>query len=194
MLLDGTIDASEQAPPSENLTTLAARVRAAQEAVERADQDIVRHAMDAGDALLEARDQVRHGGWKTWLDLNCKLRVRAAQEYMQIARHREMLSNAQRAAHLSLRAALALINRNNGGPPAPKKPPPSLRARAWSDATPEQRQQFIQDIGIKSLLAALPRAFRTEIERRTAGRRAGADNGARTPLVGTPARLSVKTV
>ena len=45
--------------------------------------------MAAGDALIEAKAKMPHGGWLPWLAEHCKLSERSAQLYMQIARNRE---------------------------------------------------------------------------------------------------------
>jgi Protein of unknown function (DUF3102) len=40
----------------------------------------------AGEMLIEAKDQVSHGAWGTWLSKNFDLSSRTAQHYMQWAR------------------------------------------------------------------------------------------------------------
>ena len=74
----------------------------------RAAVSMVEHAVRAGDALLAAKQQVRHGQWLPWLDANFEGSARTAQQYMRLA------GNAKRVAHLppgeqSLTGALAAI-------------------------------------------------------------------------------------
>jgi Protein of unknown function (DUF3102) len=44
---------------------------------------------DAGDKLLEAKDQVAHGHWGSWLSKNFALASTTARGYMRLARLRE---------------------------------------------------------------------------------------------------------
>jgi hypothetical protein len=43
------------------------------------------HYRRAGEMLIEAKDQVGHGGWGRWLKKNFELSMRTAQRYMQWA-------------------------------------------------------------------------------------------------------------
>ena len=67
----------------------------------------VLHAITAGEALIEAKKQVKHGEWLPWLSENCEISERAAQGYMRLAR----LPVEKRAAvaDLPLREALSAI-------------------------------------------------------------------------------------
>jgi Protein of unknown function (DUF3102) len=47
------------------------------------------HYANAGDMLIEAKDQVPYGSWGRWLTKNFDLSTRTAQDYMRWARHRE---------------------------------------------------------------------------------------------------------
>jgi hypothetical protein len=65
------------------------------------------HAIEAGEALLEAKEQMNHGEWLPWLRDNCEMSESTAQVYMRLAKYKdEVLANPQRAADLSIRAAL----------------------------------------------------------------------------------------
>jgi hypothetical protein len=44
------------------------------------------HYRRAGEMLIEAKDQVGHGGWSRWLTKNFDLSIRTAQVYMRWAR------------------------------------------------------------------------------------------------------------
>jgi hypothetical protein len=79
---------------------IATEVRLAEEAWRGA----VGHAIAAGEKLIEAKRLVPHGGWLSWLEANCPLGEREAQNYMRLAR------NPQRVADLSsVRQAVALL-------------------------------------------------------------------------------------
>jgi len=73
----------------DNLAELARRVRDAIAATQAASVTVLRSALDAGAALLEAQDQVPANGWGRWLRDNCYLSQRSAELYAQLARHRD---------------------------------------------------------------------------------------------------------
>lgn len=66
----------------------------------------LQHALRVGQLLLEAKDQVGHGEWLTWLVANTSVSDRTARGYMQLARGR---GNRRPVADLGLRDALAAI-------------------------------------------------------------------------------------
>jgi len=67
----------------------------------------VEHAIAAGELLLEAKGQVRHGDWASWLAKNCDFAERTVQAYMRLAR--APLEKRNAVADLPLRDALAAI-------------------------------------------------------------------------------------
>jgi hypothetical protein len=68
------------------------------------------NAMKAGDALIEAKELVKHGEWLDWLRENCELSERTASRYMQLARHREGIEiKSATVADLTIRGALAEV-------------------------------------------------------------------------------------
>ena len=83
-----------------DLATLAEQIRTAHAAVSTALRDGVRHALAAGQLLLQAKQAVGHGGWSTWLQRQCRFSPRTAQAYMRLARELPKLppAKAQRAA------------------------------------------------------------------------------------------------
>jgi N6-adenosine-specific RNA methylase IME4 len=92
--------------PSNSLADLAARIRAEHVAMQRG----VEHAMRAGDLLLEAKAQLRHGQWLPWLTENCSMSERTAQLYMRVAERRsELEAKAQGLADLTLEGAARLL-------------------------------------------------------------------------------------
>jgi hypothetical protein len=52
------------------------------------------HYRRAGEMLIEAKDQVGHGGWTRWLAKNFDLSQRTAQDYMRWAREEQMRGGA----------------------------------------------------------------------------------------------------
>jgi hypothetical protein len=96
---------------SNYLIELAARIKAEHEAVSVALKDSVRHAIEAGSLLLEAKEQVKHGQWLPWLREHCTISERTAQLYMRTAKNREEIEKQIRngVADLSLNEAAAML-------------------------------------------------------------------------------------
>jgi hypothetical protein len=62
------------------------------------------HYRRAGEMLIEAKDQVGHGGWGRWLAKNFDMSARQAQEYMRWAReHDQKRAGGAQVMYSSLR-------------------------------------------------------------------------------------------
>jgi hypothetical protein len=96
---------------SNSLTDLAARIKAAHEATAIAMQRGLEHAIRAGELLIEAKIQLKHGQWLPWLLEHCAMSERTAQLYMRVAREQAELeaSNPQGLADLTLESASKLL-------------------------------------------------------------------------------------
>ena len=94
------------------LPALATQINDAHEHACRAAQSAIAHARRAGDLLIEAKAEVEHGSWLSWLGEHCHtISKRTAQAYMRVARDWPILeAKAQRVADLPLRDALALLS------------------------------------------------------------------------------------
>jgi hypothetical protein len=88
----------------DRLPDLAAEINRESELAERAWSSALRHAIRAGELLIQAKAQVRHGKWLPWLRENFERSERTAQLYMSLAR------NPQRVAGLSSVHAAAAIS------------------------------------------------------------------------------------
>jgi len=73
------------------LTDLAAEINEEHHACERAALAAVRHALEAGRLLEEAKAGVKRGGWAGWLAKNFDGSQRTAQVYMQLHANRAEL-------------------------------------------------------------------------------------------------------
>src|SRR5262245_27712820 len=135
----------------DDLDALAKAVREHVQASATAAQNFLEHILDAGDALIRAKQQVKPGNWYAWLR-SCDLSEDKAQRYMQLAAHRVELDPA-RVRGLSLRAALKLIGRPQPANSKPKKKTNSATSfdalAWWSGASPEARSRFIDGVGLK---------------------------------------------
>jgi hypothetical protein len=108
---DEAILADNRLQESNSLTDLAARIQVEHLAVSAALKESVRHAIAAGELLIEAKTQVPHGQWLPWLDKHCSISERTAQLYMRCAKNRGTIEDQIRngIADLSLNEAAALL-------------------------------------------------------------------------------------
>jgi Protein of unknown function (DUF3102) len=115
---------AEQHYKKASLLELASQIKSAHRAVGQA----MLHAIEAGKLLLEAKKQVPHGEWLSWLETSCDMPERTAQAYMRIARNLGQLDqpNTQRVAYLSVRDALRMFSRT--AQVAKVLPPPQFEA------------------------------------------------------------------
>jgi hypothetical protein len=163
-------------PQVNDLDALAAVVRrehgAAETVITEAQQHALQHALAAGDALLAAREKVTWG-WEQWVRRECRIKLRSAQVYMQLARGRAVLQ-AQSSAPLSIAAALRILNGARKKPRGKKR---ALSPAVWLAASPEERTKFLSEIGLPANLAAMPASWMKIIEARVLGLRgaSGAD-------------------
>jgi hypothetical protein len=106
-----TMVAATATARSNSLADLAHRIKVEHTAVADALKDSVRHAIAAGELLVEAKAQVPHGGWMPWLKDNCEISDRTARLYMQVAKNRATVEKqiGNDVADLTLTEAAALI-------------------------------------------------------------------------------------
>ncbi|HUF80026.1 MAG TPA: DUF3102 domain-containing protein [Burkholderiales bacterium] len=101
----GRPDAEHAAAGSNRLPALATEIREAHAGVFSAAKTAAERAIEAGQALIEAKALVKHGQWGNWLRDHCALPERTAQLYMQIARSG---FNSATVADMGLRATAKL--------------------------------------------------------------------------------------
>jgi Protein of unknown function (DUF3102) len=95
---------------SNSLADLAARIRAEHEAVGTAMKRGLKHAIAAGELLIEAKAQLAHGQWLPYLREHCHVPERTAQRYMLLARHAsELESKSDNLADLTMGGAIELL-------------------------------------------------------------------------------------
>jgi protein gp37 len=111
------------------LADLAARINAEHVAVANSLTTSIKHAIAAGDLLIEAKRKVPHGEWLPWLEY-CGVSDRVAQRYMRLARNRKAIEAAIKAnptlvSDLDMTGALAAIAvpRGSGDNAASDAPP-----------------------------------------------------------------------
>ena len=69
-----------------NMADLAAKINAEHAQAETAWRAGLEHARNAGELLLQAKGQCRHGEWLPWLKENVRFSERTAQAYMQVVK------------------------------------------------------------------------------------------------------------
>src|SRR5262249_60900586 len=77
-------DTVQLKPNADALTDLATRIKSLHAQVLDAGKNVVRKAIEAGVALIEAKRQVGHGNWLRCLKENCELSERTAEVYMSV--------------------------------------------------------------------------------------------------------------
>jgi hypothetical protein len=82
------------------------------------------HALAAGELLTEAKAQLPHGQWESWL-ATIDLPPRTAQHYMRLAKHADVIKSAN-VADLTVTYALRMLAPPN---PEPEPKPPAARTR-----------------------------------------------------------------
>ncbi len=120
--------------PAEALAELAGRINAEHHQVETALRASLEHAKRAGELLLEAKEQCKHGEWMDWLKAHVHFTPRTVQRYMSIASRWNELANATRVSHLSYREALQVLAE------------PSTPDEAAEDEPKRQRVSHLDDV------------------------------------------------
>jgi Protein of unknown function (DUF3102) len=99
---------------SNSLVDLAARIKAEHQAATEAMKRGLEHAFNAGELLLEAKAQLKHGQWLPWLQ-SCGISERTTQRYIRLAHHRAAIeSKSDNVSDLSVSGALAMLSAPRG--------------------------------------------------------------------------------
>ena len=166
---------------SDRLTELWARARDEHCKVQASIANALSAAMNAGDALIEAKPKVTKGGWETWLE-SCGIPVSTARLYRQLAQHRAEIEAAIRdGAELSLRGARRLIARCSGKSKTPK-PVETLEAH-WKRATAKDRTAFLDSIGVAAVLESMSADFGRDLRSRVPAPKSEQTNGPTKTIV-----------
>jgi Protein of unknown function (DUF3102) len=96
------------------LDLLASRIKSAHKSITEHTRNVIDRAIEAGDALNQAKAKFDHGQWLAWLKNNCDLSERNAQIYMQLANNKSKLKSAE-AADLSTLANVLRFIQGGGG-------------------------------------------------------------------------------
>jgi hypothetical protein len=101
-------------PKEQALFDLADRISQGCREIERANRNTLAIAIKVGEDLNEAKRRLGHGKWAPWINKNCQLQPRTAQNYMLLGESAAIL-NASSSTHLnSIDAALKFLRAHKG--------------------------------------------------------------------------------
>jgi hypothetical protein len=106
----------DTSPP---LADIAARINEAHDRASAFAQSAIEAAMKVGHLLIQAKAEVGHGRWLSWLMTNTSVSERTAQAYMKLARD---LPKSAVTADLTLDGALKLLSAPKADPKRPAAP------------------------------------------------------------------------
>ena len=86
---------------------LAERIEEAHRSATRNARNALELAALCGELLIEAKEQVGHGGWLAWVEANLSFGDRQARKYMRLAQHFDQIGSQN--ADLTLDKAVALL-------------------------------------------------------------------------------------
>ncbi len=103
------LDKSEAARGSATeIIPLVDRINNLHHEIEELSGQIIFKARDAGELLDHARNLVKHGEWRPWLEANFDGSFSTAWRYRRIYKRWDVVSNVSRVNDLSIREALKL--------------------------------------------------------------------------------------
>jgi hypothetical protein len=109
--IDRSADNAIAAEARERLEELKRRANVAHHRARGAMATVVEQALEAGNALLEARDICPRGKWLAWLDEHFDGTARTAQRYLQAAKlWQSLAANTSARAPLPLRQTVRLLS------------------------------------------------------------------------------------
>jgi hypothetical protein len=110
-----------------SLSDLAAEITREHDLFELHATAALRHAIQAGAALLAAREQVPRGEWERWVDENCPTVASMARPYMRVASYRDALPPGVDTLAAGLKSLRGLPAFDGSGPSVH---PPEVRSKA----------------------------------------------------------------
>jgi DNA-binding transcriptional regulator YiaG len=93
--------------PAPTLADLAQTANSEAQLAFEAGTAMIQHAINAGEALLAAKQQVPRGQWEDWLTENFERSMSVARQSMRIARHKQIVIEGQAT---NFKGALRLLH------------------------------------------------------------------------------------
>ncbi|TWT75508.1 hypothetical protein Pla123a_30170 [Posidoniimonas polymericola] len=126
---------SDQPIAALTLAEIPATLRAETDAANRSASQAIEHAMRAGELLAQAKGQLEHGEWLSWLDSNFSGSRRTAQQWMRLAAGRERLQMRSDCAFDSIADAVRALQEDEQDDSF--SPPAIVDLQLWAKAHPE---------------------------------------------------------
>lgn len=96
-----------------SLSALASQINEQHDQATRHAITALEHARRVGVLLQEAKQQVGHGDWLTWLASNCNVSPRQAQRYLKVANNWQAITKNDAASYLTIDDAIALTQQSD---------------------------------------------------------------------------------
>lgn len=91
-----------------SLSALADQINEQHSQATRHATTAIEHARQAGELLSQAKQQIPHGDWLTWLASNCNVSPRQAQRYLKVANNWQAITKNDATSYLTIDDAIAL--------------------------------------------------------------------------------------
>jgi phage N-6-adenine-methyltransferase len=89
---------------------LAERINALHGQALAAARTSIERAIECGRLLIQAKSEVGHGGWISWIRSNLSFGERQAQKYVRLAQNTDALPDTNSNSHLTIDGALKLLS------------------------------------------------------------------------------------
>src|SRR5689334_10117732 len=101
--------AARTAKRLEKAKSLVPRIQAAHEAVVKALESGLEHAIRCGEHLDQARKLIGRGDWEEWVEKNCGFSIRTARNYLTVFRRQAELPKREETSY---RRAVQMLRRD----------------------------------------------------------------------------------
>jgi hypothetical protein len=132
----------------------AKRIEAEHRAAIGAARTAIEHAFECGRLLIEAKEQVGHGGWLAWVEGHLSFGARQAAKYMRLHRHRGHLANRTCGSDLGVNAAVGLLATPKEHAGAGDEVEALMRV--WDEAEPAAHEWFLLAVELVGVSRDMP--------------------------------------
>jgi hypothetical protein len=148
----------------------------------------IEETIEAGEALIEARELVGHGGWRRWVKDACRISKTQAAKYMDIARGEEYGVDVRKARGIEEAYGMVRRAKSQQPEPAATKPFAPEKAEDAYDFTDEdfEDESLEEQLLDPRLRPSEREALKKKIEEREAAKKAAPESPApreRDPLM-----------
>jgi hypothetical protein len=105
-------------------------------------EDALMAAIECGEALVKAKEMVKHGEWEDWLEANCRVSIRTAQRYMNLVETDRLTLLEGAKSKQKAYIYIGLENAEKRKPRAPKPATVTLEAEVVTAPVPLEPKQL----------------------------------------------------